>query len=736
MIPEETIDRVREATDIVALIGADIELKKDGANWKGLCPFHNEKSPSFNVNPSTNHYHCFGCTKSGDPIKWLQDYANMDFKESVGFLARKAGIPVEESGPRKLNRREYAYRDPEPRSASASTSASVKDQTPRRKLRKRSEEHTPQPFDWQSCLDAFDAKAIELMASERGYSTEFIERLHSLGLVGLFRGDFAFPVMDEAGVVVGTHYRTPPKKPGAKKRWAHHPPGFTSPLVIGDPAEATHTLVGESQWDLFAVLDSLAWHEDPRELAAIITRGTTANTDLTGFTVPTLTFIPQNDPREKENADGLTPAEQWLEAVKASRAPGTSMRVAMIPEEFEDANDWIRDDRPDSGEVRRQILEQARNPILVGLRTAGELIGLADEKDDPDCMLGLKRRWLSKGGSGIFVGPSGIGKSTLMSAMTAHWAAGIAWQGIDVRKPLKIVMIQAENDDRDSGEMLQAAFQSLKKQGSLTDEQIRVALKNLQIINETERAGKDWVDWLEEIVRETGAHLIVADPLLSYFGDDISQQKACSIFLRNWLQPVLKRTGVMILFVHHTGKTSSDSKARSHWSASDYAYIGIGSSELTNWPRTIMTLMPANKEASVFKFAIAKRGGRAGMTSGFSKESVSSIHLSHSTNGGLGWTEVPEPIDDEEDAPPPRSRKTSTSRSITRRPTVGKGLSRHERLKSLVAKFPKTQISKPNAVQILIDEGGLSFDEAKKELFTMHKMKMIEVEGELLKPTT
>ena len=95
-IPNELVDRVIEATDIVEVIGANVPLNRRGSNFVGLCPFHNEKTPSFSVNPSKQIYKCFGCGKAGNAITFLCDYENMTFQEAVRELAEKAGIKLPE----------------------------------------------------------------------------------------------------------------------------------------------------------------------------------------------------------------------------------------------------------------------------------------------------------------------------------------------------------------------------------------------------------------------------------------------------------------------------------------------------------------------------------------------------------------------------------------------------------------------------------------------------------------
>jgi DNA primase len=88
-------ERVRSASDIVDVIGASIPLKRNGANFVCLCPFHREKSPSFNVNPARQIFHCFGCQAGGDVFKFVQMYENISFPEAIERLAERARIPLE-----------------------------------------------------------------------------------------------------------------------------------------------------------------------------------------------------------------------------------------------------------------------------------------------------------------------------------------------------------------------------------------------------------------------------------------------------------------------------------------------------------------------------------------------------------------------------------------------------------------------------------------------------------------
>ncbi|NJM38898.1 MAG: hypothetical protein HC845_14105 [Akkermansiaceae bacterium] len=95
-ISKESIEKVLEATDIVDLIGSYIQVKKAGSQYKALCPFHHEKSPSFTITPSRQYFHCFGCGKGGSAITFIRDYENLPFVDAVKKLATRAGIHLVE----------------------------------------------------------------------------------------------------------------------------------------------------------------------------------------------------------------------------------------------------------------------------------------------------------------------------------------------------------------------------------------------------------------------------------------------------------------------------------------------------------------------------------------------------------------------------------------------------------------------------------------------------------------
>jgi len=94
MIPDDVISQIRDAADIVAVIGQHVQLKRAGTSWKGLCPFHGEKTPSFNVIPVKRFFHCFGCQKHGDVFSFLMELEGKSFVEVAEELATRFGITV------------------------------------------------------------------------------------------------------------------------------------------------------------------------------------------------------------------------------------------------------------------------------------------------------------------------------------------------------------------------------------------------------------------------------------------------------------------------------------------------------------------------------------------------------------------------------------------------------------------------------------------------------------------
>ncbi|MGD9852606.1 MAG: DNA primase [Nitrospirales bacterium] len=99
-VPSETLQRIRDRTDLVDLISSYVSLTKAGQNFKGLCPFHSEKSPSFSVSPARQMFYCFGCSVGGDAFTFLMKQEGLEFMEAVRELSQRSGIPLPERSDR------------------------------------------------------------------------------------------------------------------------------------------------------------------------------------------------------------------------------------------------------------------------------------------------------------------------------------------------------------------------------------------------------------------------------------------------------------------------------------------------------------------------------------------------------------------------------------------------------------------------------------------------------------
>ena len=105
MIDRLTVEKIKDAANIVDVVSEFVTLKKSGANYKGLCPFHNEKTPSFMVSPARGTCHCFGCGKGGNAISFIMEHEQMTYPEALRWLAKKYNIEIQE---RELSAEEKA----------------------------------------------------------------------------------------------------------------------------------------------------------------------------------------------------------------------------------------------------------------------------------------------------------------------------------------------------------------------------------------------------------------------------------------------------------------------------------------------------------------------------------------------------------------------------------------------------------------------------------------------------
>ena len=265
-----------------------------------------------------------------------------------------------------------------------------------------------------------------------------------------------------------------------------------------------------------------------------------------------------------------------------------------------------------------------------------------DRKADPTNVLG--NRWLCRGGSLVMAGQAGTGKSALMMQAAINWTLGQDFFGIKTNDGMKMrtLVIQAENDAGDVAESMQDQINGL-----YLDEDQRNELKDRMFIyRESVATGKEFGDVLRKLVIQHQATICFVDPLMAFVGADISETAEAAKFLRHIIQPILNETGVIIVFMHHTGKPKS-SKDKEGQTMADLAYQLFGSSEVTNWAREIACLQRCQGDEQIYRLGLTKRRSRAGMTDGVSPAPVGEIYIRHSPKRGeIRWVRSQPPVVD------------------------------------------------------------------------------------------
>jgi len=269
---DEFRERVRAASDIVDVIGGYIPLKRAGANFVALCPFHKEKSPSFNVNPGKQIFHCFGCHKGGDVFRFVMDYENIGFVDAITRLAERAKIPLEyvRGAPDQHTRHEkdqlLQIHEQITQRWQNALASEASGQLARDYLAKRGVSAEAiklfrigaAPDSWDDTVNWAKSKGFELPLVEK--AGLILKREGSDGYYDRFRGRLMFPICDEQGRVIAFSGRV---LSGDEKtaKYVNSPetPIFTkSKVFFGlDKAkrailDAGHVVICEGQLDMIA----------------------------------------------------------------------------------------------------------------------------------------------------------------------------------------------------------------------------------------------------------------------------------------------------------------------------------------------------------------------------------------------------------------------------------------------------------------------------------------------------
>src|SRR6266704_869684 len=272
LVPPATLEQIRAASDIVDVIGSYFPLKRAGANFSALCPFHKEKSPSFNVNPHRQIFHCFGCHKGGDVFTFVMEYDSVDFVEALRRLADRAKIPLEhEKGSggeqtRHLKERLLQMHDQIAQRWQSALANEASGQIARDYLAKRGVSPDAvklfrlgyAPDLWDDTVNWAKSKGHELGLVEK--TGLILKKEGGENYYDRFRGRLMFPICDEQGRVIAFSGRvlSGDEKTAKYVNSPETPIFIKSKIFFGlDKAkrailDAGHAIICEGQLDLIA----------------------------------------------------------------------------------------------------------------------------------------------------------------------------------------------------------------------------------------------------------------------------------------------------------------------------------------------------------------------------------------------------------------------------------------------------------------------------------------------------
>jgi len=290
-----------------------------------------------------------------------------------------------------------------------------------------------------------------------------------------------------------------------------------------------------------------------------------------------------------------------------------------------------KDDRHDNGQLtaeqKQKICKKAKGYIFKSLVQHAET-----PIDHSQTLLG--NRWLCKGGVALVVAPSGVGKSSAVEGeMAVKWSCGKEAFGIKPARPLKILIVQAENDQGDTTEMLRDIVAGLSEEDKKTVNEntwCSEPIGDLVALNFVV-ALSTWIDQYKP-------DLVIVDPMNSYTGGDPSDPDVLTPFFRHWLIPTLRDKQVGCIVVHHMPKMRGwDTKK---WKHTDWMNLGAGNAEQTNVSRAGLAI-DATDNPKVYKFVATKRRQRIGWSDMMETAEWWVRYYKHS-DSGIAWGEADE----------------------------------------------------------------------------------------------
>jgi len=365
-VPDHVIAEIRDRVDLVELVGGYVTLKRSGKNFLGLCPFHQEKTPSFNVSPDRGIYHCFGCGVTGDGIRFLMEHDNLSFQEALRNMAQRAGVDLSAFEGRGDDRSSHDYDQLYAAHALAArlyrrVLGTAEGEAARAEIRRRAlsaeivEEYRlgAAPDAWDRLLEAARREGIRPEILEKGGLV--IRREGREGHYDRFRNRLMFPIETAGPKVIGfggrvlddgePKYLNSPESPLFRKRKTL----YGAPQAMAALRETRRAILVEGYTDVLA-------------LANVGIRGAVAALG-TAFTEDHARWLARSCDRVTVLFDGDAAGRK---AAFASAGPllgsGLDVRMVMLPA-GEDPDSLVRRDGAEA--MQRRIEDGA--PVVVTL---------------------------------------------------------------------------------------------------------------------------------------------------------------------------------------------------------------------------------------------------------------------------------------------------------------------------------------------------------------------------------
>ena len=284
--------------------------------------------------------------------------------------------------------------------------------------------------------------------------------------------------------------------------------------------------------------------------------------------------------------------------------------------------------------IEREAVKVESLPVVRGLNE----LRTPEAENDPSEL--IRHRFLYRGGICLLLGPTGVGKSSLLMQLAIYFALGrvlfAITPGLAFReRGMRILLVQAENDEGDLAEMRDGVVAGCE----LNDAEKALALSRIMVCTVNDRSGEKFTLTLDALLTENGPFdLVIVDPAFAYLGGDSNSQKDVSRFMRELLNPLVFRHQVGLILAHHTNKPLRG-KEKDHWEAGDYAYLGAGSAEWINPARAALALRSIGSD-TVFELRAPKRGKRLRWEDADGTPTVKQYIAHHRNIGVICWRQA------------------------------------------------------------------------------------------------